>query len=120
MKDQDEFIDDELDDDIDDGDEENDSAFIMEAEDDEMMGEEADGPSEVRTVLLSKNGMLALLSLKTSVEGGMIVRIDPRQPLPVAQQYEDDQAATMWFKRSLATSKKHGWMVEYDGEPLWG
>ena len=116
MSDQNEFIDDEFGDE----EEESDSAFIMEAEDDEMMEEEDSEPSEVRTVLLSKNGMLALLSLKTSVQGGMIVRVDPRQPLPVAQEYEDDQAATMWFKRSLATSKKHGWMIEYDGQPLWG
>ncbi len=115
MNDPNDFIDDEIGDD-----EESDSAFIMEAEDDEMMEEEMDGLSEVRTVLLSKNGMLALLSLKTSVQGGMIVRVDPRQPLPIAQEYEDDEAATMWFKRSLATSKKHGWIVEYDGEPLWG
>ena len=114
MSDPNEFIDDEIGEE-----EESDSAFIMEAEDDGMI-EETDGPFEVRTVLLSKNGMLALLSLKTSVEGGMIVRVDPRQPLPVAQKYEDDQAATMWFKRSVATSKKHGWIVEYDGEPLWG
>lgn len=115
MNDPNEFIDDEIgdDDDID-------SAFIMEAEDDEMMEEEEDGLFEVRTVLLSKNGMMALLSLKTSVQGGMIVRVDPRQPLPVAHEYDDDQAATMWFKRSLVTSKKHGWIVEYDGEPLWG
>ena len=116
MNDPNDFIDDE----IGDEDDEIDAAFITEAETNEMMEEEADEPSEVRTVLLSKNGMLALLSLKTSIQGGMIVRVDPRQPLPVAQQYEDDAAATMWFKRSLATSKKHGWIVEYDGEPLWG
>lgn len=111
MNDQNEF-DEPFDDELSDEEEESDSDYLMEAEDDE--------PTEVRTVLMSKNGMLALLSLKTSVQGGMIVRVDPRQPLPVAQEYEETAAATMWFKRSLATSKRHGWAVEYDGEPLWG
>ncbi len=82
--------------------------------------DEDDEPAEVRTVVLSKNGMLALLTLKTSAAGGQIVRVDPRQPAPVARRYEDGEAASRWFRRSLATSRKNGWSVEYDGEPLFG
>ena len=89
-------------------------------EDEEDDDEDDDEPSEVRTVVMSKDGMIALLTLKTSAAGGQIVRIDPRQPLPSAQSYEDCAAATQWFRRSLATSKKNGWFVAYDGEPLFG
>jgi hypothetical protein len=76
--------------------------------------------SEVRTVLLVKNEMLALLSLKQSAEAGVIVRVDPRQPMPAAQSYDDAEAALKWFNRSLATSKRNGWEVIFDGQPLFG
>jgi hypothetical protein len=76
--------------------------------------------AEVRTVLLAKNDMLALLGLKKSSEAGTIVRIDPRQPLPSAQRYDDVESAVEWFNRSLATSRKNGWEVIFDGQPLYG
>lgn len=82
--------------------------------------EDEDETTEVRAVVLSKNGMLALLTLKTSAAGGQIVRVDPRQPAPVARRYEDGESASRWFRRSLATSRNNGWSVEYDGEPLFG
>ena len=69
---------------------------------------------------MAKDGMLALLSLKTSEESGLIVRVDPRQSSPAAQKYDDAAAAGKWFNRSLATSKRNGWVVLYDGEPLFG
>jgi len=75
---------------------------------------------EVRTVLLIKNDMLALLGLKQSAETSVIVRIDPRQSLPSAQKYDDAAAALKWFNRSLATSKRNGWEVIFDGHPLFG
>src|SRR3982751_4514671 len=75
---------------------------------------------EVRTVLLMKNDMLALLGLKQSAEAGIIVRIDPRQSSPSAQSYDDAAAALKWFNRSLATSRRNGWEVIFDGEPLFG
>lgn len=86
--------------------------------DEEDDGDEAD--VEVRTVLLMKNDMLALLGLKQSAEAGIIVRIDPRQPAPSAQSYDDAAAALKWFNRSLATSRRNGWEVIFDGEPLFG
>lgn len=75
---------------------------------------------DVRTVVLTKNKMLALISLKTTTRGGLIVRVDPRQPLPVAKAYEDVGDAAHWFNRSLATSRRNGWLVIYDGAPLAG
>jgi hypothetical protein len=77
-------------------------------------------PFEVRTAVMQKNDLLAILSLKISAEGGRIVRVDPRQRVPSAQTYEDAEAATHWFNRSLATSRRNGWNVVYDGEPSFG
>ncbi|MGI9105020.1 MAG: hypothetical protein ACR2G4_02090 [Pyrinomonadaceae bacterium] len=88
-----------------------------ELEDDD---EEEEEPFEVRTAVMRKNDLLALLSLKISAQGGVIVRVDPRQRVPSAQTYEDAEAATRWFNRSLATSRRNGWSVVYDGEPSFG
>src|SRR4051812_23134642 len=74
----------------------------------------------VRTAVLRKNDMLALLSLKSSDEGGQIVRFDPREPLPAIQRYDSESEALKWFRRSLAKSRRNGWSVVYDGEPLIG
>jgi hypothetical protein len=87
-------------------------------EDDE--DEDDDGSAVVRTAVLQKNDMLALLSLKATADGGQIVRFDPRQRLPSMQQYESEAEASKWFTRSLATSRKNGWAVVYDGAPLVG
>jgi hypothetical protein len=82
--------------------------------------DEEDEDAEVRTVLLAKNEMLALLGLKTFADNAIIVRVDPRQAIPSAQRYDDTNAATKWFNRSLATSRKNGWEVIFDGQPLYG
>jgi len=75
---------------------------------------------EVRTVILFKGEMIALLGLKKSSEAGVIVRVDPRQPVPAAQTYDDAAAALKWFNRSLATSRRNGWEVIFDGQPIFG
>jgi hypothetical protein len=106
----DDMIDDEIDDELDSGDE---LEFMGLDDDDERF-------LTLRTVLLVKNEMVAVLGLKTSAESGMITRADPRQAMPSAQAYDDPEAAARWFKRSLATSMKNGWMVIYDGQPLLG
>jgi len=93
------------------------------SDDDELSDEDFfdDEPEvETRTVLLAKNEMLALLGLKTSDAGGVIIRTDPREPLPAAQNYESAEEAERWFKRSLRTSRKNGWKIVYDGAPLCG
>jgi len=89
-----------------------------EMEDDE--DEDEDLATVVRTAVLRKNDMLALLSLKATPEGGQIVRLDPRQRLPSMQRYETEEEALKWFTRSLTTSRKNGWAVVYDGLPLVG
>ncbi len=43
----------------------------------------------VRTAVLSKNNMIALLCVKTATEGGAICRVDPRETQPAVQLYDD-------------------------------
>jgi len=83
---------------------------------DEMEPEEV----SVRTAILSKNNMLALLCVKTATEGGAICRVDPRESRPSVQIYDDPEKAIEWFTKSLRTSKKNGWQVVYDGLPMQG
>lgn len=73
-----------------------------------------------RTAVMQKNGMIALLCLKTAPAGAAICRVDPREDRPAVQIYEDATAALEWFTRSLRTSRKNGWNVIYDGLPLQG
>jgi hypothetical protein len=74
----------------------------------------------VRTAVLSKNNLVALLCLKTADEGGAICRVDPRESNPAVQLYDDPEKALDWYKKSLSTSRKNGWRVVYDGLPLEG
>ena len=113
MNNQDDFFDDIISDEAEVDDFEN-----NEYGDDEEEGDDED--AEVRTVLLAKNEMLALLGLKTFADNAIIVRVDPRQSIPSAQRYDDAASALKWFNRSLATSRKNGWEVIFDGQPLYG
>ena len=115
MNDRDDFFDDIISDEISD-------EFELEdfAPDEEEGAEDDDDGAVVRTVVLAKNEMLALLSLKSSSDSGVIVRVDPRQPIPAAKSYDDAALALKWFNHSLATSRKNGWEIVFDGEPLFG
>ncbi|MBX3282590.1 MAG: hypothetical protein KF756_08960 [Acidobacteria bacterium] len=73
-----------------------------------------------RTVILRKEHMVALLCLKTATVGAAICRVDPREPLPAVQIYDDASAAEEWFSKSLRTSTQNGWNLVYDGLPLKG
>jgi hypothetical protein len=75
---------------------------------------------EMRTAVMRKNDMIALLCIKTASAGAAICRVDPREERPAVQIYDDASAAIEWFTRSLRTSKKNGWSVVYDGLPLQG
>jgi hypothetical protein len=79
-------------------------------------------PNEVtlRTAVLSKNNMIALLCVKTAEQGGAICRVDPREERPAVQIYDDPAKAMEWFTKSLRTSRQNGWQVVYDGLPLQG
>ena len=74
----------------------------------------------VRTAVLSKNNMVALLCIKTADKGGAICRVDPREANPAVQIYDDPEKALEWFNKSLRTSKQNGWQIVYDGLPLQG
>lgn len=124
MKDHNDFFDEMID--VDDEPEEEDAEFLddeeeyeSDEEDDDEDGED-DGTTVVRTAVLQKNDMLALLSLKAAPDGGQLVRYDPRQSLPSLRRYESEEEARRWYARSLATSRKNGWSVVYDGAPLIG
>jgi len=75
---------------------------------------------EVRTAVMQKNNMIALLCIKTAPAGAAICRVDPREDRPAVQIYDDADAAVKWFSKSLRTSKQNGWNVIYDGLPLQG
>lgn len=74
----------------------------------------------VRTAVMQKDQMIALLCIKTASMGAAICRVDPREERPAVQIYDDPTAAIEWFTKSLSTSKRNGWSVVYDGLPLQG
>ncbi len=74
----------------------------------------------VRTAVMQKDNMIALLCIKTATVGAAICRVDPREDRPAVQIYDDAGAAVEWFTKSLRTSRKNGWNVVYDGLPLQG
>jgi len=76
--------------------------------------------TEIRTAVLKKKDMVALLCLKTANRGGAICRVDPREAQPSVQLYDDPEKALEWYNKSLRSSRKNGWQVVYDGLPLRG
>ncbi len=74
----------------------------------------------LRTAILQKENMVALLCIKSAPVGAAICRVDPREQLPSVQLYDDPNAALHWFTRSLSSSKTNGWRIVYDGLPLQG
>ena len=82
--------------------------------------DEEDDDFLVRTAVLQKNDMVALLCIKSASEGAAICRVDPREAKPAVQIYDDPAKALEWFTKSLKTSRRNGWNVIYDGLPLQG
>jgi hypothetical protein len=74
----------------------------------------------VRTAVLQKNNMVALLCIKSATAGAAICRVDPRENHPAVQLYDDPTAALEWYTKSLRTSRRNGWNIVYDGLPLQG
>lgn len=74
----------------------------------------------VRTAVLQKNNMVALLCIKSASQGAAICRVDPREMNPAVQLYDDPAKALEWFTKSLRTSRRNGWNLVYDGLPLQG
>lgn len=104
------------------------SFAVSEDEDDDLADFDAliedddddEDPAWMRTAVLKKNHMVALLCIKSATRGAAICRVDPREDRPAVQLYADPDKAIQWFKRSLRTSRKNGWEVVYDGLPLRG
>jgi hypothetical protein len=96
-------------------DDEDDDAFL---EFDEF--DEVNDNVEIRTVVMQKNEMIALLCIKTAPIGAAICRVDPRERHPAIQIYDDATAAVEWFTKSLRTSRVNGWNIVHDGLPLQG
>src|SRR3954468_18854524 len=94
-----------------------DGVFDDDPEDFDEFGEDdADGVT-VRTAVLQKNNMVALLCIKSATAGAAICRVDPRESPPAVQLYDDPKAALHWYTKSLRISRKNGWNVVYDGLP---
>ena len=99
--------------------------FLLDDDFDEELAEFDDFDDEyedvaIRTAVMQKNDMIALLCIKTAPVGAAICRVDPREQRPAVQIYDDPSAAVEWFTKSLRTSKQNGWNVIYDGLPLQG
>lgn len=92
----------------------------MDLDDFEDFDESEFGEVQMRTAVLSKNNMVALLCVKTATEGGAICRVDPREDNPSVQIYDNPEKAMEWFTKSLRTSRENGWQIVYDGLPLQG
>ena len=94
--------------------------FDADLEDFEDFDEQEADNVEMRTAVLSKNNMVALLCIKTAHAGGAICRVDPRESNPSVQIYDDPAKALEWFTKSLRTSRENGWQIVYNGLPLQG
>jgi hypothetical protein len=97
-----------------------DDEFADDLADFEDFSEDSDDDVLVRTAVLQKNNMVALLCIKSATAGAAICRVDPREANPAVQIYDDPTAALAWFTKSLRTSRKNGWTIVYDGLPLQG
>jgi hypothetical protein len=93
--------------------------FADELEDFEEFDDE-ENEVQVRTAVLQKNNMVALLCIKSASQGAAICRVDPRESRPAVQLYDDPVKALEWFTKSLRTSTRNGWNIVYDGLPLQG
>ena len=97
-----------------------DGEFDDEVADFEEFGDDSIDDVLMRTAVLQKNNMVALLCIKSATAGAAICRVDPREANPAVQLYDDPTAALEWFTKSLRTSRKNGWTIVYDGLPLQG
>jgi hypothetical protein len=75
---------------------------------------------EMKTAIMMKGNLIALLCLKTANQGGAICRVDPREAQPSVQIYENAEKALEWWTESLKTSRDNGWKIAYAGLPLHG
>lgn len=75
---------------------------------------------DIRTVLMTKDGMIGVIGLATSSEHSQVARIDLREAQPVSSEFDSPEKAAVGFQNMLRASRRNGWSILYDGEPLFG
>ena len=75
---------------------------------------------KIRTVLMIKGEVLGVIGLATSPEHSQVARLDLREGRPVSSEFDDPQRASIGFANMIRTSRRNGWEVVYDGQPLHG
>lgn len=75
---------------------------------------------EIRTVLMTKDGMIGVIGLATSTDHSQVARLDLREGQPVSSEFDSPEQATRGFLNMIKASRRNGWTVLYDGQPLLG
>ncbi len=79
--------------------------------------------------ILTKNGIFSFLGLvreeTVDADGysnpiAAVVKLDPREGLPVLKQFETRTEAIRNYQEAVNTSVERGWSVVYRGLPLFG
>lgn len=76
--------------------------------------------TQTHVTILSKAGMLALITFTVAPDGARITSSDPRQPKPKSCQFKTPLAAVASHTRALATTMRNGWQIAYSGPVLRG
>lgn len=77
-------------------------------------------PQKHRVVILTKDDMLGVLSLGSDGQETRVTSTDPRRPMPSVRVHEHRDAAVAEFNQALADTLERGWVIAYDGPPLFG
>jgi hypothetical protein len=86
-----------------------------------MLKTTARGPRpQTHVTIVSKAGMLALITFTVAPDGALITSSDPRQALPKSCQFKTPLAAVASHTRALATTMRNGWQIAYSGPVLRG
>ncbi len=75
---------------------------------------------DIRTVVMIKDGMIGVIGLATSADRSQVARLDLREGQPVSSEFESPESASVGFRNMIKTSRRNGWNVLYDGQPLYG
>ncbi len=86
-----------------------------------MLKTTARGPRpQTHVTIVSKAGMLALITFTVAPDGARITSSDPRQALPKSCRFKTPLAAVASHTRALATTMRNGWQIAYSGPVLRG
>jgi len=85
-----------------------------------MLKTTAAGKRQTHVTILSKAGMLALITFTVAPDGARITSSDPRQASAKSCRFKDPLAAVASHTQALATTLRNGWRIAYSGPPLRG